>query len=236
MYAAKYWKSQTIQSYSVYNATANHVVAQTDAAGEAGVRLLIASTNRGKVAEYEALLAGLDLGVAELGDVAIRLEVPETGSTFEENARLKARAYADASQLWTLADDSGLCVDALGGAPGIYSARYGPDPAARIERLLTELSDVPDEGRMARFVCVVALAKPDGELYTFEGVCEGRINRQPRGDNGFGYDPIFLLPEYGQTMAELPMSVKNQISHRARATVQARRWLLERWGSQLIKP
>jgi len=192
------------------------------------VKLLVATTNPGKIAEYETLLADLDLDVAGFRGQAIQLEVTETGSTFEENARLKAHSYADASGLWTLADDSGLCVDALGGAPGIYSARYGPDPAARIERLLSEMADVPDEERTARFVCVIALAEPGGEVWAFEGVCEGQIGRQARGVNGFGYDPIFFLPERGLTMAELPTPVKNQISHRARATAEARRWLLER--------
>jgi XTP/dITP diphosphohydrolase len=200
------------------------------------MELLLASTNPGKILEYGDLLSGLGLDVVGLQDRGIDLVVAETGATFEENARLKARAYAEASGLRTLADDSGLCVDALGGAPGLHSARYGPDPAARIKRLLAELADVPDDERTARFVCVIALAELGGEVNTFEGVCEGRIGWRARGDNGFGYDPIFFLPEYGQTLAELPKSVKNQISHRARAAAQASAWLLDRKPSQLRKP
>ena len=191
------------------------------------VKLLVATTNPGKIAEYQALLTGLAVEMVGLLDLAIDLEVEENRSTFEENARLKARSYADASGLVTLADDSGLCVDALDGAPGIYSARYAPDAAARIERLLDALRHVPDERRTARFVCVIALAEPGGEIFTFEGVCEGRIARQARGDNGFGYDPIFYVPEHSRTMAELPVSVKNQISHRARAAAKLQAWLLE---------
>ncbi|HLF26242.1 MAG TPA: XTP/dITP diphosphatase [Anaerolineae bacterium] len=190
------------------------------------MKLLIATTNPGKIAEYQALFADLNLNVVGLRDQAIDFEVEETGTTFEENARLKARAYAEASGILTLADDSGLCVDALGGAPGVFSARYAEGDRARIERLLTELRDIPDDQRAARFVCVIALAEPGGETTTFEGTCEGRIAWQPRGTHGFGFDPVFLFPDHGQTMAELPMSIKNQISHRARATAKARRWLL----------
>ncbi len=191
------------------------------------MKLLVATTNPGKMAEYHALLTGLAVEMVGLRDLAIDLEVEENGSTFEENARLKARVYADASGLITLADDSGLCVDALGGAPGIHSARYAPDAAARIERLLDKMRHVPDDRRTARFVCVIALAEPGGGVFTFEGVCEGRIARQTRGDNGFGYDPIFHIPEYSRTMAELPIPVKNQISHRARAAAKLQAWLLE---------
>jgi XTP/dITP diphosphohydrolase len=187
--------------------------------------ILVATTNPGKVAEYRAILSDSGNQLLGLHEVGVDFEVYESGQTFEENARLKARAYADVSGLLTLADDSGLCVDALGGAPGIFSARYGPDPASRIERLLAEMAEVPDDRRTARFVCIIALAEPGGETHTFEGVCEGRIARRPKGTRGFGYDPIFYLPEYDQTMAELPLSLKNEISHRARAAARLKAWL-----------
>ena len=190
--------------------------------------ILIASTNAGKVAEYRAILSSTGIQLLGLRDVGIDFEVEEVGGTFEENARLKARGYADVSGLLTLADDSGLCVDALGGAPGLYSARYGPDPVSRIERLLAEMAEVRDEDRTARFVCVIALARPDGETHTFEGVCEGRVARRPKGTQGFGYDPIFYLPGYDQTLAELPLSLKNEISHRARAARRLKAWLAGR--------
>jgi XTP/dITP diphosphohydrolase len=157
-------------------------------------------------------------------EAGLRLDVEETGDTFEENARIKALAYARASGLLTLADDSGLEVDALGGAPGVHSARYagpGADDAGRYRKLLAELADVPPKRRAARFRCVVALARPAGILSTAEGTVEGAIGFEPRGSHGFGYDPVFLVEGHGgQTLAELPPDVKNAISHRARA-VQA---------------
>ena len=195
-------------------------------------RLLLATTNPGKIAEYRALLKSVPLDMVGLREAGINLDIEEAGSTFEENALVKGRTCAQASGLLTLADDSGLCVDALSGAPGVFSARYARSDRARIERLLDEMKGVPDPQRSARFVCVIALAFPDGEALTFEGVCEGRIAHQPSGVNGFGYDPIFYLPDYGQTMAALPISIKDQISHRARAAAQARAWLIERMVSQ----
>lgn len=193
-------------------------------------RILVATTNPGKVAEYQAILSDDGIQLLGLREVGVDFEVDESGQTFEENARLKARVYANESGLLTLADDSGLCVDALGGGPGIFSARYGPDPASRIERLLVEMADVPDDRRTARFVCVIALAEPGGGTHTFEGVCEGRIARRPRGTRGFGYDPVFYLPEYDLTMAELPLSLKNEISHRARAAARLKAWLAENFS------
>jgi XTP/dITP diphosphohydrolase len=190
------------------------------------VKLLVATTNVGKVAEYQELLSGLPMQVAGLQDLGIGWDVAETGSTFEENALLKARAYAEASGVLTLSDDSGLCVDALGGAPGLYSARYARgDDRARIEKLLDALREVPLDQRGAKFVCVIALALPDGTAWTFEGECSGQIASQPSGANGFGYDPIFFMPEHGRTMAALPDEVKNTISHRARAMAKAKEWL-----------
>ncbi|MBN1137815.1 MAG: XTP/dITP diphosphatase [Anaerolineae bacterium] len=188
------------------------------------VKLLVATNNRGKAREYEELLAGLPLEVTFPAREGITLEVEESGATFEENARLKALAYARASGLLALADDSGLEVDALGGAPGVWSARYagpGASDADRYQKLLDTLAGVPDGQRTARFRCVVALAWPNGAVRTAEGRCEGRIGWAPRGEHGFGYDPVFIVDGLGgQTMAELAPEIKNRISHRARA-VQA---------------
>jgi len=188
------------------------------------IKLLVATNNPGKVREYEELLVGLPLEVTFPAQEGIALEVEEVGATFEENARLKASAYARASGLLTLADDSGLEVDALGGAPGVWSARYagaGASDASRYQKLLEALADVPEGRRAARFRCVVALAWPDGTVRTAEGRCEGQIGWAPRGEHGFGYDPVFIVDGFGGlTMAELAPEVKNRISHRARA-VQA---------------
>lgn len=198
-------------------------------------RLLIATNNPGKLREYENLLADLPLTLTWPGQEGIELEVEETGESFRENAILKARAYARASGLLTLADDSGLEVDALGGEPGILSSRYaGPeaDDEDRMRLLLRKLEGVPWEERTARFRCVIALATPQGEVWTTEGSCEGIIAFEPRGEHGFGYDPVFYLPQFGRTMAQLPPELKNRISHRARAAEKARailRELMEGW-------
>ncbi|HEC23927.1 MAG TPA: XTP/dITP diphosphatase [Chloroflexi bacterium] len=189
------------------------------------MKVLIATRNRGKLREYADLLADLTAGGqpiewVSLADLGIEREVEETGTTFEENARLKATAYARESGLLTLADDSGLEVDALGGAPGVHSARYGGpelDDEGRYRLLLEALKGVPEGKRSARFRCVVAITTPEGELHTAEGTCEGRIAREPKGEHGFGYDPVFVVEEYGRTMAELGPEIKNRISHRARA-------------------
>jgi|YNPNPStandDraft_1061719.scaffolds.fasta_scaffold32904_2 XTP/dITP diphosphohydrolase len=189
------------------------------------MKILIATHNRGKLREYAALLAGLPIEWVTLDDVGVSTEVEETGSTFEQNALLKAEAYARLSGLPTLADDSGLEVDALGGAPGVQSARYAGSDASDADRyrlLLERMKNVPDAQRSARFRCVVALYIPGGEVYTAEGICEGRITHAPRGTYGFGYDPVFFVNECGVTMAELAPEIKNRISHRARA-VQALR-------------
>jgi XTP/dITP diphosphohydrolase len=183
-------------------------------------KLLVATHNSGKVREYRELLAELPLEVTYLDAEGITLEVAETGQTFAENARLKAATYAGISGLWTWADDSGLEVDALGGAPGVYSARYageGASDADRYRKLLDALIGVPWARRTARFRCVVALATPGGAIRTSDGACEGVIAFGPAGSNGFGYDPVFYLPDRGQTMAQLPAEVKNEISHRGRA-------------------
>jgi XTP/dITP diphosphohydrolase len=195
-------------------------------------KLLVATRNPGKAREYRELLAGLPLEVTYLDLEGITLEVEENGASFLENAEHKARCYAEASGLWTWADDSGLEVDALQGAPGIYSARYaghGASDADRRTKLLSTMAGVPWDRRTARFRCVVAIVRPGAtyEVRTAEGVCEGVIAFGPAGNNGFGYDPIFYLPDRGATMAQLPPEEKNRISHRGRATVAAQRLLEE---------
>jgi XTP/dITP diphosphohydrolase len=189
------------------------------------MKLLIATYNPGKVKEYEELLAGLPLELTYPAQEGLHIEVAETGESFAENARLKAIAYARASGLLTLADDSGLEVDALGGEPGIRSARYagkGASDEERYQLLLEKLQGVPREERTARFRCIIAVATPEGQIHTAEGTCEGIIAFEPKGEHGFGYDPVFYLPKYGKTMAELPPATKNQISHRAGAAQRAR--------------
>ncbi|MBM3190468.1 MAG: XTP/dITP diphosphatase [Chloroflexi bacterium] len=189
------------------------------------MKLLIATRNPGKKAEYAAILADFGLELVTLADLGIEADVDETGSTFAENALLKARAYAGLSGLLTLADDSGLEVDALDGAPGIRSARYagpGATDQERYQQLLRALDGVPDERRGARFRCAIALVWPDGREEIVEGTCEGRITHEPRGTHGFGYDPVFHVLGYGCTMAELSPETKNRISHRARAGALAR--------------
>ena len=184
--------------------------------------LLIATTNPGKWREFAELLAGLPARLVSPADMHITEAVEETGQNYAANARLKAEALARRSGLVTLGDDSGLEVAALGGRPGLYSARYagpGASDADRREKLLQELSQLPAP-RPARFVCAAAVARPGGAVREFEGECLGEIAFEARGAGGFGYDPIFFVPERGATMAELPREIKNSISHRARA-VQA---------------
>ena len=188
-------------------------------------RLLLATNNPGKVAEYRALLEGCGWELATPRDLGLHLEVEEAGGDYAENARIKAEAFAKASGLLALADDSGIEVDALGGAPGPLSARFGGDDisdAQRVALLLERLKGVPPERRSARFRCLIAMAWPEGKVSFFEGQCEGRIAEEPRGESGFGYDPVFLLPERGLTIAELPPEEKNAVSHRGRAARQAR--------------
>jgi XTP/dITP diphosphohydrolase len=183
------------------------------------VKVLVATNNRGKVRELAEIFADLKDGLLLPADLGITLDVAETGQTYAENARLKAMAFARASGLISMGDDSGLEVDALAGAPGLHSARYaglGATDAARRAKLIRELRDI-HAPRPARFRCVIAVAQPTGNMQLFEGICEGEIILEERGSQGFGYDPIFYLAEYQRTMAELPPEVKNQISHRARA-------------------
>ena len=190
-------------------------------------RLLLATNNPGKLREYRGLLAGCGYDLVTPGELGIKADVPETGSTFAANARLKALTLAKASRLLTLADDSGLEVDALGCEPGVRSARYGgkKSDSERIDLLLSRLRDFPTGKRTARFRCVIAIATPQGSARTVSGECRGLIAGASRGSSGFGYDPVFYLPELGQTMAELPPEIKNRISHRARAAARACRLL-----------
>lgn len=184
--------------------------------------LVIATGNKGKLAEIRARLTGLGLEIRALADFAKVAEPVEDQATFEGNARLKARYYAEKLGCWVLADDSGLEVDALGGAPGVISARYAGEPsndAANNAKLLTEMAGVPEGKRQARFRCVLCIAGaglPGGEQ-VFDGVVEGEILRAPRGDMGFGYDPLFYHPAIGSTTAEIHLEKKNTLSHRGQA-------------------
>ena len=192
------------------------------------MEIVLASRNRKKIEELKSLLADMPVEVRSLADFPDVPETPETGNTFAENAELKAKAAAESTGRIALADDSGLEVDALEGQPGILSNRFaGPDATDQDKymRILELLEGVPDEERTARFRAAVAVATPEGETVLVEGTCEGRIAREPRGENGFGYDPIFYLPDLGLTMAELPSQKKNRISHRAKALQSAKKVL-----------
>jgi XTP/dITP diphosphohydrolase len=181
--------------------------------------LVVATNNAGKLREFRALLAGVE--VASPAELGFELDVEESGETFAANAELKASAYAAASGRIALADDSGLEVDALNGAPGVYSARYGGpglDDAGRCLHLLESLRPFPDPTqRHARFRCIVCAIAPDGRSCQAEGTCEGLIAQAPAGSNGFGYDPVFFVPDHNATMAQLAPQIKNGLSHRARA-------------------
>ncbi len=191
----------------------------------APLTLVMATRNPGKVRELKALLEGSGVVLLSLADFPHLPDIPEEGATFAENAAAKALAVARLTGVAALADDSGLVVDALGGAPGVFSARYAldrtapasPTDADNWSKLLEELQDVPWDERGARFVCEIVLALPDGRLFRARGECPGSIALEPRGEKGFGYDPVFWVPEYGATMAQLGPEIKNRISHRARA-------------------
>jgi len=202
-------------------------------------RLLIATNNRGKLAEYEVLLKGCGWELVSPADLGLSLSVEETGADYATNARIKAEAFARASGLLTLADDSGLEVDALGGRPGPLSARYaGPSQTDEeaVDLVLAQMRDVPAARRGARFRCVIALAEPDGDVRTVEGECPGAITNEPRGHNGFGYDPIFYLPQLRRTMAELTPEEKNAVSHRADAARKVCAVLKEMIGERASRP
>jgi XTP/dITP diphosphohydrolase len=194
-------------------------------------RLLLGTNNKAKVREYRVLLEGIPCEITTPAELGITQPVEESGETLEQNAVLKAKAYALMSNLTALADDSGLEVDALGGEPGVLSARYageGVSDRERIEYLLAKITDVPWEQRGARFRCIIAVASPDGEVTLCQGECPGIITFEPKGAGGFGYDPVFYLPELDKTMAELSMEQKNRLSHRGRAAMEARNILINK--------
>lgn len=184
------------------------------------MKFIIATHNQKKLAELRRILSPLGIEAMTADEAGIGFDdVEETGTTFEENAQLKARALFDGSGFGTIADDSGLCVDALGGAPGVYSARYAGEhgnDADNIALLLKNMADVPDSERTARFVCSICCIKPDGEEFIIRGECEGKIGYECVGDGGFGYDPVFIL-ESGKSMAQLTKEEKDAISHRGNA-------------------
>lgn len=182
------------------------------------MKLIIASNNKGKIKEFKEILTPMGYDVVSQGEAGIKIEVEETGSTFSENAYLKAKAIYDLTDnCCVLADDSGLAVDCLNGEPGVYSARYGglETEIQRSELVLNKMKDIPDENRTARFICAICFIKSNGEIITVEGKCEGRIGREPLGENGFGYDPIFMYGE--KSFAQLSAEEKNEVSHRADA-------------------
>ncbi len=195
------------------------------------MKILLATTNQGKKKELQAMLEGFDIELCSLDDFDNIVEVAEDGDTFAENACKKALGYAEQSGLWTLADDSGLQVDCLDGAPGVHSARFSGEEADRsnpknlidyknIEKLLTVMEGVVEEKRTARFVCALALAKPGEILLETFGTLEGRILTELRGEGGFGYDPVFFVPQIGKTAAEMSKTQKNSISHRHNALMK----------------
>ena len=199
-------------------------------------RLLVATGNPGKVLELAELLQGVPYTLVSLRDLGLPTEIEEPADTFEGNAVIKAEAYAHMSGFLTMADDSGLEVDALDGAPGVHSRRFAGDDASDEDRtalVLRRLADTPWERRTARYRCVLALASPGEPTVTCEGACSGIIEYEPRGDGGFGYDPVFYLPEYGRTVAELSLEEKNWVSHRARAALKAAEVLRERASREL---
>ncbi len=181
------------------------------------MKIIAATKNKNKLREFGEILKGFEIISQE--EAGIDLDVEETGTTFEENSYLKAKAIYDATEIAAIADDSGLCVDALGGEPGVYSARYGGegyDDKGRVTLLLKNMENVPDEKRSARFVCAITLVSGEG-IITARGECEGKIDYAPKGTNGFGYDPVFFVEKFGKTMAEITPEEKNEISHRGKA-------------------
>ncbi len=194
------------------------------------MKIVLATRNEGKVKELRHMLDGMDVEFSSLADHPEVPEIPEEGATFLANARIKARAVCEITGQWALADDSGLAVEALCGAPGVNSARYAGkqgDYRANNEKLLKEMDGVPDGKRQAAFVCFMVLAGPGGEEYDVQGRCEGEILREYRGTEGFGFDPLFFVPAEGKTMAELSMGRKNEISHRGKALARMKEILKE---------
>lgn len=193
-------------------------------------QLIIATQNKGKAKDFEALFGPLGYSVLTLRDIDDQLDIEETGTTFEENAILKAEGTAAALGIPVIADDSGLEIDALGGEPGVYSARYAggeKSDEANIDKVLAKLDGVPSEKRTARFRCVLAIAAPGRETMTFSGSCEGIILEERKGTNGFGYDPVFFVPQKGVSMAELTAEQKGAISHRGAAISELKKGMPE---------
>ncbi len=184
------------------------------------MRLIIATGNEDKVREIDEILEGTGFEAISMKQAGYSPDIVEDGKTFEENALKKAMAVHELSGEYVMADDSGLCIDALDGAPGIYSARFcGEDSTyeEKFKKIFEMLADVPEEERTAQFVCAIAVVKPDGTSFTVRGECRGVLHEKPAGENGFGYDPIFYVPEFGMTTAQMDPEVKNSISHRGRA-------------------
>ena len=185
------------------------------------MKVVLASKNQHKLVEISKITEKFGFELVLQSQLGVDIDVEETGSTFEENSYIKAKAVMEATGLPALADDSGIAVDALNGEPGIYSARYGFDPTlddwGRLQLLLKNAQDIPDGQRQAQFVCVITMVTPEGQTIQARGEIHGQLTREPRGENGFGYDPIFYYPPMGKTTAELTAEEKNQVSHRANA-------------------
>jgi XTP/dITP diphosphohydrolase len=194
------------------------------------LEIILATTNPGKLREMQETLSGFRFRFRTLEEFEATSECEETGATFRQNARIKASHYFQQTGLPALADDSGLEVDALGGAPGVRSSRYGSDDANRIQRLLKELTGVPEAARTARFVCALCLKLNDRKWIEATGIVQGRIDQKPRGERGFGYDPVFFYPPLNQTFGEMESALKNKISHRAKALRALRRQLKRELG------
>lgn len=197
------------------------------------MEIVIASNNKGKVAEIKDILKDLNMEIYSLKDKGIDIEIEETGETFEENAFIKAEEIFKLTNSIVVADDSGLEVDALNGEPGVYSARYAGENATdkeTYEKLLQVMEDVPDDKRTARFVSVVAVILPDGTKKSLRGECVGTIIREPKGEGGFGYDPVFFVPEFGKTFSELTLEEKNRVSHRGKAFLKLKDYLIEEFN------
>jgi XTP/dITP diphosphohydrolase len=190
-------------------------------------KIIIATRNRGKTEEIREILADLNIPISDLNDEGIGIDIDENGESYKENALIKAREIYRLTQRVVISDDSGLEVDALGGRPGIHSARYAEDSKRRIEKLLSEMKGIPFERRRARFRCVACLFINENRYEFFEGTIEGYISEEPKGENGFGFDPVFFLKEYNRTMAEIPIEEKNRISHRARAFHKLREFIIK---------
>ena len=193
------------------------------------MRLILATSNKGKLKEVKEILPEYD--IVTMGEMGINEDIEENGTTFEENAYIKAKFIADRLNAVTIADDSGLEVDYLDGAPGIYSARFAGEGATdkdRNEKLLSLLKDVPFEKRTARYVCAIAIVFPNGEKHIFKQTCEGYILDEEVGNGGFGYDPLFYFPEFKTTLANVPLDVKNTVSHRSKALEELKKFLAER--------